>query len=68
MLYMLMSFGTSKYIYSHMQHLYFALRDKNETESSGFWPHKTGACLIEVHLHVQFTCIIGLGGDMKVLA
>ena len=22
------------------------------TETSGLWPHKTGACLIEVHLHV----------------
>ena len=23
------------------------------TESSGLWPHKTGVCLIEVHLHVN---------------
>ena len=23
------------------------------TETSGLWPHKTGACLIEVHLHVK---------------
>ena len=25
------------------------------------WPHKTGACLIEVHLHVK--SIGGLGGN-----
>ena len=23
------------------------------TETSGLWPGKTGACLIEVHLHVK---------------
>ena len=32
-------------------------------QTSGLWPHKTGACLIEVHLHVK-----SIGGEMKVLA
>ena len=35
------------------------------TLNSGLWPHKTCACLIEVHLHVKS---IGGGGEMKVLA
>ena len=29
------------------------LKAKIGTETSGLWPHKTGACLIEVHLHVK---------------
>ena len=29
------------------------LKPKIGTETSGLWPHKTGACLIEVHLHVK---------------
>ena len=36
------------------------LKAKFGTEISGLWSHKTGACLIEVHLHVK--CIGGGGG------
>ena len=39
------------------------LKPKLGQKLSGLWPHKTGACLIEVHLHVK-----SIGGGMKVLA
>ena len=38
------------------------LKAKIGAETSGLWPHKTGACLIEVHLHVK-----SIGGKRKCL-
>ena len=36
----------------NLQHKWM-LKDKIGTESSGHWPRKAGACLIQVHLHVK---------------
>ena len=41
-----------------MQLMKWLLKAKIGTETSGLWPHKTGACLIEVHLHVK-----SIGGE-----
>ena len=54
-------FDTRQSLNTHVKIFHFylieemsgCLKPKIGTETSGLWPHKTGACLIEVHLHVK---------------
>ena len=53
------NFDTWQSLNTHCKIFLYVIGEMSGTETSGLWPHKTGACLIEVHLHVKS---IGGGG------